>query len=233
MPSISPDGQWKATVLEGQESTILRVSRIDGAVEWIAETITDRDFWGGFEWAIPFHWSQKEYRLYFTHHVRGDGCISQFHGSDLHSLDLQTGEVTEIVPRVGYWLALSPDETTLAYLSFEKGLVLHNLTSGDERRVHLNIEDAYPETPIHESNLLWSPDGNLLVLTIAIDVCGPEWSNAIIQVDAATLSQTILIHEDEKLFHTIEWSEATRILLWEKDRHLWWLDTGTGAVTAK
>jgi Tol biopolymer transport system component len=231
MPSTSPDGKWKATVLEDQESASLRVSSTDGSVVWIADTVTERDIYGGFEWPIPFHWSKDGRYLYFTHHERGDGCISLFHGSDLQRLDLQTGEVTEIIPRVGYWLALSPDETTLAYLSFEKGLILHDLPSGDERQVHLDIEDAYPETPLHKSHLLWSPNGNLLVLTIDIDVCGPGWSTAIVQVDVATLSQTVLLHEDEKLLYTIEWLEANRILLWEEGGHLWWLDTTTGTVT--
>jgi hypothetical protein len=181
--------------LENPQNAILAVASIDGAVKWIAETVTDRDVWGGFEWAIPLHWSNDGRHLYFSHHVRGDGCISDFRGSDLHRLDLQTGEVTEIVPRVGYWLALSPDEQTLAYLSFERGLVLRDLASGDERQVELDIEADHPETPIHKSDLLWSPDGNSIVLTVAIDVCGPEQSTAIVQLDTETLSQTTLVQE--------------------------------------
>lgn len=138
----------------------------------------------------------------------------------------------EIIPRVGYWLALSPDETTLAYLCFEKGLILQNLASGDELEVNLDIEREHSGELVYKSHLLWSPDSDLIVLTVAIGACGPEWSNAVVQVDVATSSQTTLIHEDEKRFYTVEWPQADRIVL--KDSlgdSLWWLDTTTGKVT--
>jgi hypothetical protein len=235
IPSTSPDGQWKATVLENQQSAILRVSSTDGTTEWIAETITSTDIWGGFEWAIPFTWSQYGHYLYFTHYERTDGCTPEFHGSDLQRLDLQTGEVTELAPKVGYWLALSPDERTLAYLSFEKGLVLRELLTNEERSARPAIYKAYPGVIIFVSHLVWSPDGKTLMFTAGIDPCDmPDFvSTSVIRVDAETLSQIELIRESKEWLTAIEWPDVESVLLKDRDGQHWWMNATTGEITRK
>jgi len=82
--------------------------------------------------------------------------------------------------------------------------------------VDLEITREYSDRVIHASHLLWSPDGSRLVLTIAIDICGPGWSNAVVQVDAATLSQRTLFYEQGRVVVTEEWPQADRILLKEE-----------------
>jgi hypothetical protein len=241
-PYTSPSGRWSAIVMEGffdgdQRSAILKVVSDDGDIAWIAETITTTDIWDQFEWAIPFAWSQSEGYLYFTHHVRGDGCSPPMNGSDLYRLDLRNGEVVELVPRIGRWLALSPDESTLAYLSFERerGLVIRDLASGSERSTQLFIEEPdAAEGIVFTSHLLWSPDGQTLVLTADIDTCQhPDLlSTSIVRIDVDTLAQTTLVQEDKRWLTTVGWSDLGRVLVKDKNGQYWWMDPITGMVTA-
>lgn len=231
-------------VMEGffdndQRSAVLKVVSDDGDITWIAETITMTDIWGGFEWAIPFAWSQNDDYLYFTHHKRGDGCSPPMNGSDLYRLDLRNGEVVELVPRLGRWLALSPDESALAYLSWydrEERLVIRNLAAGDERSTRLFVEEQYaPEIIVFTSHLLWSPDGQALVLTAEIDTCQhPDLlSTSIVRVDVKTLAQTTLVYEDKRWLTTVAWPDPNRVLLKDKNGQYWWMDPITGAVMAR
>ena len=73
----------------------------------------------GYTVPRPFHWSNDGRYLFVTNDPAPDGCALFVNGSDLQRVDLSNGEVTQIVEPVGLWLSLSPDETKLAYLSWE------------------------------------------------------------------------------------------------------------------
>lgn len=147
----------------------------------------------------------------------------------IQRVDVSDGSVEDIVPPVGLWLSLSPDETTLAYVGYaDRDLVLRDLSTGRERQAQ--IKAARDVAEFHLGHLVWSPDGSTLMLTVAFDACGPPEgrTHAIVRVDAQTLSQSIVLPEDDRLFTTQTWSKADRVTLHDRDGNAWDLDPWTG-----
>jgi hypothetical protein len=241
--STSPGGVWVARGLaafpeNGERDpdryyTRLTVARFDSSEEW---TVVER--WSelalGYVTPEPLQWSSDGNRFYFTNRPVPDGCAVFVNGSDLQRVDLSDGSVTEVVPAVGLWLSLSPDERELAYVGYgDRGLVLRDLSTGRERQTQ--IEAAQETEDAHVGHVVWSPDGEGLVLTVAIDACGPPEARAhtIVHVDAETLAQTTLIAEDERLFTSDAWSDRERVSLRDRDGETWRLDPETrGLETA-
>jgi hypothetical protein len=209
----------------------LTVERSDGSQEW-----TVLDTWSelalGYTTPRLLRWSSDGQHLYYTNRPVPDGCAVFVNGSDLQRVDLSDGSVTEVVPSVGLWLSLSPDETTLAYVGYgERGLVLRELATGDERQTAIETAEEAGDT--HLGHVVWSPDGEALMLTVAIDACGPQENrtHAIVRVDAGTLSQTTVVPESDRLFITEAWPEPHRVLLEDGNGETWWLDPETGDVS--
>jgi hypothetical protein len=230
--STSPDGEWLAEGTGafpkrggGSYYTQLKVSRVGGAVEWIVVDAWPR--WGlGYTIPKPFHWSQDGQSLYYTNEPVPDGCAVFVNGSDLWRVGLANGSLIQIVPSVGLWLSLSPDETTLAYIGYgSRGLVLRDLNTGAEREVSLDPGQEYSA-----GQITWSPDGAALVLTLAIRPCFQNWaeSTSIVRVETENLEKTTLVESDSRLFTILEWPAAERVLLADVDGQRWWMDALTG-----
>ena len=136
------DGWPKMTVATPKSGdsyyTNLTVTDAAGTSRWAVV-----DAWApyglGYTVPRPFHWSNDGNYLYVTNDPAPDGCALFVNGSDLQRVDLSNGEVTQIVEPVGLWLSLSPDETKLAYLSWEgdRPLVVRDLASGAENAIKL------------------------------------------------------------------------------------------------
>jgi hypothetical protein len=236
--STSPDEAWIARGLAAlPESgaghwyyTRLSLERSDGSQEW-----TVVDIWSelalGHTTPRPLRWSSDGRQFYYTNRPVPDGCVVFVNGSDLQRVDLSDGSVTEVVPSVGLWLSLSPDETMLAYVGYgDRGLVLRDLASGRERQAR--IEAAEEPEAAHLGHIVWSPDGEALMLTVAIDACGPQEdrTHAVIRVDAGTLSQTTVVPDSDRLFITEVWPEPDRALLKDENGETWWLNPETGDI---
>ena len=236
----SPNKTWVAVTAvvssesTGQQIATLKVERSDRSVTWVAEEVRITGLF--FDLALPLQWSSNGLFLFYTHlPARFDGCFGagDSNGSDLWRLNLQTGQTKELTPKSGNWLALSPDEKTLAYLSYTPvQIVLRDLESGWERSADLELQSRYPNLPTHASNLVWSPDGKLLVFTLEINVCDEtkEASHSIIRVDADALSQRTLISEDPRLFKSVAWLTIRQITLQDRDSGLWLMNVDTGQV---
>jgi hypothetical protein len=231
--SASPNDKW---IVEGRAAfpktgddyyTQLKVSRADGSVGWAV--VDEWSHFGlGYTTPRPFHWSQDGRFLYFTNEPVPDGCAVFVNGSDLWQVNLADGSATQVVPSVGLWLSLSPDEATLAYIGYgDRGLVLRDLGTGAEREVRLDPGQAYSA-----GQITWSPDGTALMLTLAIQPCSGEWaeSTSIVRVELETLEQTTLIDQDSRLFTILEWPTSERVLLTDNDGQRWWMDALTGHV---
>lgn len=236
--SPSPDGKWTARgsmtdpfpADDGSEKyqTKLEVINAAGAVQW---TLVDQtlNYGLGYTTPRPFHWSEDGRYLYFTNLAVPDGCAVFTNGSDLYRADLTNGQVTEIVPSWVSWVSLSPDEQRVAYLRWNGQaleLAVREIATGEERKT--GLEARYTQA----GNILWSPDGQALMLTLAANPCDPaNWVQSIARVDLAALSSTSLIRDDKRLLTTTEWSEANKVLLTDKDGNLWTMEATTGKLT--
>jgi len=233
--SMSPDGVWVAqgaampATDAGTRHTWLDASRTDGNVEW--RVIDERSEQAlGQTTPRPFAWSQDGRYLYFTNFGIPDGCPGFVNGSDLHRVDLSDGSVTEVVPGVGFWLALAPDESKLAYAGYGgRGLVVRELATGEEREVTLDSDVEGAKL----GHIVWSPDGTELMLTAGFNLCGPpeKRTYSILRVNMSEGSHSTLIDQDSRLFITQAWHAPGYILLTDKDEHRWEMDVGTGEVT--
>jgi Tol biopolymer transport system component len=208
----------------------LTVARSDGSQEWlVVEDWSERAL--GHTTPRPLRWSQDGRYLYFTNRPVPDGCAVFVNGSDLQRVSLADGSVTEIVPAVGLWLSLSPNEDKLAYVGYgDRGLVLRDVATGRERQTQIKAAEEPGDT--HVGHIVWSPDRKSLMLTVAIDACGPPENRAhtIVRVDAETLSQTTIITQDDRLFTTDAWPQAARVLLKDRDGKSHWLNPKTGSL---
>lgn len=233
----SPDGQWLAQGLmegpflaeDGSEKyhTRLEVVSTTGNISW---TLVDKtsNFGLGYTVPKPFEWSSNGRYLYFTHEGVPDGCALFTNGSDLYRGDLTNGQVTEIVSPWVWGISLSPDEKTVATIAWNGEvleLAARDLATGDERRT--GLEPKYSQA----GGIIWSPDGKTIMLTLATNPCDPaRWVQSIARVDLATLTPTILIPDDRRLFTTVEWPETNKVLLTDQAGDLWAMVPMTGEL---
>jgi hypothetical protein len=243
--STSPDGKWVAVGLVafpkenigGQQAYIrLMIFSADGKIHWM---IFDK--WEelnlGFPIPAPLKWSRDSKHFYFTHRVTPDGCSAFSLLTDLQQVNLADGTVTELLPQSAVTLALAPDQSQVAYVGQgDRGLILKDLVTGEERETEID-----PGKEFDAGNIMWSPDGNALALTLAINPCTGEYggsktvwaeSTSILRVDANTLQQRVLVEEDPRWFITWEWNEAEKITITDGvENSLWHLDVNTREIT--
>jgi len=231
----SPNGKWTAVgrikidtgIFQGEKEiyyTQLKVISADQSVEWIlVEEISP--FGLGYTTPEPLHWSADGRYLYFTNRPHADGCGLFVTGSDLWRADLADGSITQVLPEGAQSYAFSPDGTLVAYMSWSTPpeLALHNLGTGEERRVVLGFENA--------GAIVWSPDGAMLALTGAQKPCQAGWNHTIVAMELIVLTPQTLLPPDERLYITRGWQETGKILLEDFDRDLFWLDVESGEVT--
>jgi Tol biopolymer transport system component len=231
----SPDGKWTADgrtktetgiIVDEQEQYYaqLTVVSADQSVEWVlVEEISP--FGLGYTSPEQVYWSPEGRYLYYTNRPHVDGCGLFVTASDLWRVDLADGTVSQILPSGAQSYAFSPDGSQVAYITWSSPaeLVLHDLTTGSERRGTLDFEDA--------GAMVWSPEGTWIALTGANNPCQPEWRQAIVLVNASDLSQRTLVPPDERLLKTSAWQETGKILLEDLEGNLWWLQVESGEVT--
>jgi len=184
----------------------------------------------------PFHWSTDGHTLYVTHRViRADGCFGaeSSNGTDLQTWDLQTGAHEIVVADTGGWMALSPDEQTLAYVTSQPArLILHDVVSGQERAFGTDVF-VEEQTPAKLTSLVWSPDQERIASTVRLHSCGDAVAeqHAILVFDVRALSQRVVWQGDEEL--SIEhWDGDDRLELVDASGEAWQLDVRTGLLTS-
>ena len=244
--STSPDGSWVATGLvafpkqnTGEQLAYLRLIIFNADVKTHWKVIDQWQEIGlGFPAPAPLKWSQDGQYFYFTWRVIPDGCGTFPYLTDLQQVTLENGAVKDLLEDSALAVALSPDNSQVVYFSGyqEKKLILKDLATGEEQATKID-----PGKDFNVGNILWSPDGSALALTLAIDPCAGShalsktvWSESttILWIDTKSLQQRILVQEDPRLFVTVEWNEPQRIVITDgEENSLWHLDVTTGEIT--
>jgi hypothetical protein len=246
--STSPDGKWVAVGLVafpeeniGGQSAYVRliIFSADGTIRW---TIIEewQEIGLGFPFPAPLKWSRDGEHFYFTDRVIPDGCNVFAYLTHLYQVNLKTGSVEDLLPTTAVALAISPDDSKVAYSYFygqpQMGLAVRDLVTGEERETTID-----PGKEFNTGNIVWAPDGRALALTLAILPCAGDhrasktvWaeSTTILLLDTATLQPKILLREDPRLFITLEWNEPNKIVITDgEENSLWHLDTDTFEIT--
>jgi Tol biopolymer transport system component len=243
----SPDGGWIAettVAFPSEGSDIdqmyigLTIRRADGKVEWKVV-----DEWGmlglGWSYPQPVRWSKDGRSLYYTYRVVPDGGWIFPPEAGLYKVDLKSGRVTELFSRDQYlsWFSLSPDEKTLAYIKDRDSegrllsvvsLVLRELDSGEERAVVLGQRDRLE---LYAAQIVWSPDGKVLAITIASELMEYGGTTSILLVDTVSLAVKPIVVEDKRYLVAGEWVGNDRLLLMDPQRNIWSWDRESGELT--
>lgn len=244
--STSPDGKWiaRGTYASPKSESDLGVDHILLFLENTSEKIqwTAIDMWReiglGFTYPQPVKWSQDGGYFYFTNTPVVEGCKAlPVNGSDLLRVDLLTGDVREIIPGIAFWISLSPDEDMLAYIKqISSNLWVHHLNTGNEKEIAID-----PGVDFDAGNIVWSPNGQLLALTLANRPCAGDYtgsgifaqSTSILIVDIATLEVRKITDGDKRRLVTVKWFEADKIELEDPIGISWILDAINGEINQK
>jgi len=230
----SPDGSqiaWGTNAFDpanGNASrSTLNIANVDGSN---LQTVLDKSLENQSILPEPIQWSQDGKTLYFTNEPYGIGGYILFRGGpDLQKVDVATGTVTPILDDLGCLCAMSiaPDGSMVARIIGVEPLVLvlHDIATGKEQTSNLAAGH------LQAGDILWSADQKSLVYTLAVSNPDSE-KYAIVQVDTATLKQTTLVPDDERLLYTVEWPDSNLIWAGDKDSQVWLLAPDTGVLAA-
>lgn len=243
--SSSPNGELVARGIfstpksgeqAGQTYASVTVGKPNGNIYW---TLFDGWLVGGLGSTTPqpVQWSLDSKYFYYTDQPEPavDGCkVLQANGVDLKILDVNTGEIVELLPEIAFSIALSPDESRVAFIqqgSFN--LVIRDLSFGQDE-----VVDIDPGWDFEAGNLFWSPDGNALALTIANLPCSggyPEAglfaeSTSILVVDTSNYQVRNILDEDTTRKVTIGWESERSIKLQDPTGNVYILDEITGTL---
>jgi len=210
--------------------TQLTVWRMDGSAEW--KVVDQTSNWGlGWTTPRPFHWSHDGRSLYFTNYGVPDGCPGFGNGWGLSKVDLDDGSITEVLPSMGNWMALSPEEERLAYVPRSAhAVVIRDLATGKESTFALQTGEGDPTASI--GHILWSPDGSALILTVALDRCQAleKLRHSIVRLDLSTGAETVLVDGDERWLVTQSWPDPDEIILLDGQERHWRMEANSGLV---
>ena len=211
---FSPNGQWVEVFCS--RDTIEIVS-MDETRKWevSSDTLINpyTEYFGGVN-----HWSNDGAYAYISFDPHTDGYWEPFHhGIVLYRLDLQTGQISEVLPLgksdwVFYAFAFSPNDRRLAYIVTDKSPVILNirdLPTGDEQSFEFDLKYNTG------GGFVWSPDSQKLVFSITqFDTSTYEYiATSIFLWDKDTSKVTELINDHQSRLQAIEWVEETKIIL--------------------
>jgi Tol biopolymer transport system component len=235
---ISPDGRWMAEFKFEQPPgadyhLLFRVYRVNGSISWTIEDVRQHGL--GYGYPVLHQWSRDGRYFYFSSAYAADGGCVFFAGDGWQRVDTKNGRVADLPWPKGLQHALSPDESTVAYVPDGEPLrlIFYDLYAHSERGVTLAPARATSGKPA-AGNIVWSPDGSAVALTMASgDGCGitvPVFS--VLRVDAASLKLTQLIVNDQRLLTVVKWSPLDSILLRDWNGYSWWINSMTGQMTS-
>lgn len=232
---LSPNGRWFTRTTQGVfenglYGVLLEVVSSDGQTVWTADHQYEESF--PFPRPYPLSWSAVNDYFYFTYLGFGDGCGPSSNGSNVYRLDLATGEVTEMISKVGYWHSVSPDDQYLVYAARHMGQIgVKNLVTNEVIETVTVFDEQYSE--IFLSDITWAPDNQSFLVVAYLNVCLdlPLGRVAIIQMDPHTMMQTVILPEHAEIRRILEWPEQDKVLLLLEGSIKAWLDLNTGTIT--
>lgn len=206
---LSPNGQW-AEANCGPDSII--IIRMDETKEWSLSSDSligpYTDHFTGVD-----HWSKDGAYAYVGVNPHTDGYWEPFHeATDLFRLNLETGQISEVLKGGYYSFTFSPDDSMLAYIETDQSpiiLTLRDLQTGAEQT--FKFESKYNTG----GSYVWSPDSKKLVFSIVqYDENNFKYvASSIVLWEREKQDVTVLIKDYQFPLTPIEWVEETKIML--------------------
>jgi hypothetical protein len=165
--------------------------------------------------------------MYFTDVPAPNDCTPFVDGQSLGRVELATGKVQKILPRIGLGMSLSPNESTLAYIANENplGLVLRDLATGVERQINLQVGDK----DVRAGSFVWSDNGTALFLAITVHPCDPAHSlYSIVRIETQTLTPKPLRSQQGVLI-PVKWEPPAVLWIQNEGGDVWRIDAISGA----
>ena len=223
----SPDDSWRAEVVIYDCIKVDSASPDENAYEELrlvdlssgeAKVIdTQLQYCGGLGAAglEGLFWSPNSRYFYYTDGRAGvpDGC-GQYWQRPILRYEINTSGTEELGGG-----PLSPDGTKIATWH-EEDLVIWDVNEGDELG-RFSYDIANLELEVGPGAIIWSPDNQALVYTLAESYCPPSGRSAIVQVDLSTLEQKIVLESEAPTFGDAVWAEAEEISLFDESGNQW------------
>ena len=200
---MSPDGNWIAKMYDHYwHSYIIQVIEVEnnqGKVVWSIPyqgTIQSGD---PYPYMMIYGWAPDSSGLYFYYAWGNDGWYNLFQGRDLQSLDMKTGDLSDIVNGCCIAFAFLSDMNKVVYTRGDQ-VGVFDIAANDDRRVKIRSDSIQQAGYIHVA-----PDENGLVFTVLLDMDG---NARVIYLDFATMKQTIIFDEFIENFDFDGWTQA-------------------------
>lgn len=224
---FSPDDQWAVIDCSVDGVTLIR---LDGSKEW---ALSSDSLVGPHtdDFVNVSHWSADGAYAYIGANPHTDGFWEPFHqAAALFRLNLETGEIKEMLKGAYYSFAFSPDDRRLAYIQTAQSPVIlrvRDLKTGTERATKF---DSKYNTG---GGYLWSADSQRLIFSIVqFDENNFEYeASSIVFWDRKKADVTIMEGYRQVLV-PVEWIDQTRIVvqvLYDEDKNFS-LDLITGEL---
>src|SRR5688500_3415885 len=211
----SPDGNWTAYFFSRDQTVDykLSVANFDDTIVW---NINQENYRSSDAWFTPYRWSQDSKYLYFNIYASIDGYAPFYQGMGLQRLDIQNGQVSEILPS-GYFevledttiyiwnlarFSLSPSDDKLAYInSLDNGveLIIRDMVTNKESNAFFDKYSA-------AGSILWSPKQDYLLF--ATDPIG---FFELVKLDSLT-TKSIPVNPNQ-ILDPLEWLNNHTILV--------------------
>lgn len=216
-PKFSPNNLWLEEFcvprLEDKVALILSNKETQGLWKiFYSDYIPYTDIVPDGELAVA-HWSKDGKYAYFNSYSNGSGGECFVLGNDggwgLFRLDLQTGDITTILPvidpSVWYMFSFSPTDKRLVYRESKMDFTILDITTGDTIKINPNkdFDDA--------GGFKWSEDGLRFLYSTATytnDSTTFSVRYALHLVDAKTGIEKTILDSPRDCFQVVEWFDT-------------------------
>ncbi|MBN8656881.1 MAG: hypothetical protein J0M11_14180 [Anaerolineae bacterium] len=208
---ISPDGNYYAQVINNiSEKPKIEIRDKSEKVLW---EIPYQYTWEGSSAPTSnlkiYGWSLNSDKVYFYYSFSYDGWYTLFDGSDLQSINVQTGKVEKIIADCCFAFDFSSNMTHVAYtLNYEVGIL--DLINGTNKKTNI-LPGNYEQTGwIH-----YSPSGDMIIFH-TLDETGMVKS---ILLNVHDMSQKIILEFVIESIFSAGWSETENPRYWQVDNN--------------
>jgi hypothetical protein len=208
---ISPDGNYYAQVINNiSEKPKIEIRDKSGKVLW---EISYQYTWDGNSAPTSdlkiYRWSLNSAKVYFYYSFSYDGWYTLFDGSDLQSIDVQSGKIEKVIADCCFAFDFSFDMSRIAYtINNEVGIL--DLVNDTNIKTYI-LPGNYEQTGwIH-----YSPSEDMVIFH-TLDEKGMVKS---ILLNVHDMSQRIILEFVIESIFSAGWSEAENPRYWQVDNN--------------